>query len=148
VVERAEVIPRQPDEVFAFFDEPANLKRTFPGNLAVSLLREPRDLRPGTLFLYRLKRWPLDFEWEAVVSDYKPPGRFTEVKAKGYFPRWTMEHDILARERGSELTMRLSYEVPSGLYSALTHRYVIRDAMRELVEAQIGAIRQALEAGR
>jgi hypothetical protein len=41
--------------------------------------------------------------------------------------------------------MRLSYEVPGGLYAALTHSYVIRDAMEELVEAQIRAIRAALE---
>ncbi len=41
--------------------------------------------------------------------------------------------------------MRLSYEVPAGLYAAITHSYVIRDAMEELVEAQIRAIRSALE---
>jgi hypothetical protein len=35
--------------------------------------------------------------------------------------------------------------VPAGLYAALIHSYVIRDAMEELVEAQIRAIRDALE---
>jgi uncharacterized membrane protein len=57
-----------------------------------------------------------------------------------------MEHEILPREERSELRMRLSYEVPAGLYAALTHSYVIREAMEELVEAQIRAIRDALEA--
>jgi len=56
-----------------------------------------------------------------------------------------MEHEILAREQDSELRMCLSYEVPSGIYAALTHTYVIKDAMEELVEAQIQAIRNALE---
>ncbi len=145
VVERRELIRRPIAEVFAFLDRPSNLKRVFPGSLAVSLERHPDDLRPGTLFRYRLRRWPLDFEWDAVVSEYRPPARFTNVKAKGYFPRWAMEHEILAREQDSELRMCLSYEVPSGIYAALTHTYVIKDAMEELVEAQIQAIRNALE---
>lgn len=148
VVERREIIRRPVDEVFAFFDRPSNLKRVFPQRLAVSLEGHPADLRPGTLFKYRLRRWPLDFEWDVVVSDYRPPGRFTSVKARGYFPRWAMEHEIVAFERDSELRMCLSYEVPSGLYAALTHTYVIRDAMEELVEAQIRAIREALETER
>ena len=145
VVERKELIRRPIAEVFAFLDRPSNLKRVFPASLAVSLERHPDDLRPGTLFRYRLRRWPLDFEWDVVVSDYHPPARFTKVKAKGYFPRWAMEHEIVAREPDSELRMRLSYEVPAGLYAALTHSYVIKEAMEELVEAQIQAIRNALE---
>jgi ligand-binding SRPBCC domain-containing protein len=145
VIERRELIRRPIAEVFAFLDRPTNLKRVFPSSLAVTLERHPVDLRPGTLFGYRLRRWPLDFEWDVVVSDYRPPERFTNVKARGYFPRWAMEHEILAREQDSELRMCLSYEVPAGLYSAFTHSYVIRDAMRELVEAQIRAIRDALE---
>jgi hypothetical protein len=58
-----------------------------------------------------------------------------------------MEHEIFAVEQDSELRMRLSYEVPAGLYAALTHSYVIKEAMEELVEAQIRAIRNALEEG-
>lgn len=148
VVERRELIRRPIAEVFAFFDTPSNLKRVFPTSLAVSLEGHPADLRPGTLFRYRLRRWPLDFEWDVVVSDYRPPARFTSVKAKGYFPRWAMEHEIVSRESDSELRMCLSYEVPKGIYAALTHSYVIRDAMEELVEAQIRAIRDALDGER
>lgn len=145
IVERRELIRRPIVDVFAFLDRPSNLKRVFPPSLAVSLEGHPPDLRPGTLFRYRLRRWPLDFEWDAVVSDYRPPARFTNVKARGYFPRWAMEHEILARDQDSELRMCLSYEVPAGLYAAITHSYVIRDAMKELVEAQIRAIKDALE---
>ena len=145
VVERRESISRPIQDVFAFLDRPSNLKRIFPASLAVTLERHPEDLRPGTLFRYRLRRWPLDFEWDVVVSDYRPPQRFTNVKAKGYFPRWAMEHEILEHGGSSELRMCLSYEVPQGLYAAITHSYVIREAMEELVEAQIRAIRNALE---
>jgi hypothetical protein len=41
--------------------------------------------------------------------------------------------------------MRLSYEVPNGLYAAVANAYLIREAMEELVAAQIAAVRDALE---
>jgi hypothetical protein len=58
-----------------------------------------------------------------------------------------LEHEILAQGADpghTELCMRLSYEVPSGLYSAFTYSYVIREAMEELIEAQLRAICEAL----
>jgi ligand-binding SRPBCC domain-containing protein len=144
VIERREEIPRSAAEVFAFLDRPANLKKVFPADIAVSLEGHPADLRPGTLFRYRLNRWPLDVSWVTVVSHYRPPAGFTNVKARGYFPRWELEHELLQKDPGSELVMRLSYEVPPGIYAAMTNNYVVREAMEELVSAQIRAVREAL----
>jgi ligand-binding SRPBCC domain-containing protein len=145
VIERRERIRKPASAVFAFLDRPSNLKQVLPGTLAVSLEAHPRDLRPGTLFHYRLHRWPLDFQWAVVVSDYRPPESFTNVKATGYFPKWALEHEIVPKGEESELRMRLSYEVPNGIYATVTNHYVIRDAMLELVSVSIRAIRDALE---
>lgn len=148
VIERRERIRKPASDVFAFLDRPSNLKRALPGTLAVSLESHPFDLRPGTLFHYRLNRWPLHLEWAVVVSDYRPPEGFTNVKATGYFPKWALEHEIVPRgPRGdeSELRMCLSYEVPNGIYATVTNHYVIRDAMQELITVSIRAIRDALE---
>jgi ligand-binding SRPBCC domain-containing protein len=144
VIERREHIPRPVPDVFAFLDRPSNLKRVFPSSLAVSLEEHPNDVRPGTIFRYRLRRWPLDFSWVVVVSDYRPPAGFTNVKAQGYFPRWVLEHELVPEGAGSELVMRLSYEVPPGIYAAVTNSYVVRHAMEELVSEQIRAVRDAL----
>jgi ligand-binding SRPBCC domain-containing protein len=145
VIERREILPRPVEEVFAFLDRPSNLKRALPSTLAVSLEKHPADLRPGSLFYYRLKRWPLDLTWAVVVSEYHPPAGFTHVKALGYFPHWALRHELIPRDAGSELVMRLSYEVPNGLYAAVANAYLIREAMEELVSAQIAAVRDALD---
>jgi ligand-binding SRPBCC domain-containing protein len=145
VIERRELLRHPVADVFAFLDRPSNLKRALPTTLAVSLEKHPADLRPGSLFHYRLKRWPLDLSWAVVVSEYHPPAGFTHVKALGYFPRWALRHELVPREAGSELVMRLSYEVPDGLYAAMANAYLIREAMEELVQAQIAAVRDALD---
>ncbi len=100
VIEKRELIRRSAPEVFAFMDRPANWKSAFPDSLAVRLEQHPSDLRPGTIFRYRLHRWPVDVSWDVVVSEYRPPTRFTNVKARGYFPRWVLEHEIRAPGRG------------------------------------------------
>jgi ligand-binding SRPBCC domain-containing protein len=133
-------------EVFAFLDRPSNIKRVTPTTMAVSLESHPDDLRLGTIFAYRLKRWPLELVWDVVVSEYVPPKGFTNVKARGFFPKWAHKHEIVAEDDGGTvLRVSLEYEVPPGLYNSLSNSYVIRDAMAELVREQTRAIGEALE---
>lgn len=138
---------RAPGEVFAFLDRPSNIKEVTPKAIAVSLESHPRDLRLGTIFAYRLRRWPVDVAWDVVVSEYEPPTGFTNVKARGFFPKWAHHHAIVPTEHGSELRVSLEYEVPPGIYNSLSNNYVIRDAMSELVREQTRAIVRALDAG-
>ena len=147
IIEESAKSTRTPEEVFAFFDRPRNVKRVTPESIAVSLESHPDDLRPGTIFAYRLKRWPLDLEWDVVVSEYSPPKGFTNVKARGFFPRWAHRHSIVPEEAGTTLRISLEYEVPPGLYHSLSNSYVIRDAMAELVREQMRAVIGALERG-
>ena len=137
---------RPPADVFAFFDRPSNIKKVTPDKLAVSLESHPDDLRLGTIFAYRLTRWPVDLAWDVVVSEYSPPKGFTNVKARGFFPKWAHRHTIVPAETGTELRVSLEYEVPSGIYNSLTNNYIIRDAMSELVREQTHAIVSALDA--
>lgn len=136
---------RTPREVFAFLDSPANIARVTPSELAVSIESHPEDLRPGTIFAYRLKRWPLDVSWDTVVSEYQPPEGFKRVKARGFFPKWDYSLRITAAPEGAEIHLGLVYEVPQGLYNSLANTYVIRDAMTELVREQTRAIARALD---
>ncbi len=145
VIEERVHIDRSPLDVFAFLDRPRNVQRVTPKTIAVSLGSHPEDLRLGTIFAYRLKRWPVDFAWDVVVSEYEPPLSFTNVKARGFFPRWAHRHSILPDGSGTELVVSLEYEVPSGLYNAVTNNYVIESAMKELVQEQSRAIAQTLE---
>ncbi len=145
VIEERVHIDRAPLYVFAFFDRPRNIQEATPKTIAVSLESHPEDLRLGTIFAYRLKRWPVDFAWDVVVSEYEPPRGFTNVKARGFFPKWAHRYSILPDGSGTELFVTLEYKVPSGLYNALTNNYVIESAMRELVQEQSRAIAQALE---
>lgn len=146
IEQRARTI-RAPRDVFAFLDRPTNIKRVTPDAIAVSLESHPSDLRLGTIFAYRLRRWPVDLAWDVVVSEYTPPQSFTNVKARGFFPKWAHHHAIVPADRGSELRVSLEYEVPPGIYNSLSNNYVIREAMQELVREQTLAIVEALDAG-
>lgn len=140
------VTTRRPvDEVFAFFDRPDNLKQAVPSEIAVSMLRHPADLRPGSVFGYRLRRWPVDVSWEIVVSEYKPPRGFTGIKSRGYFPRWALQHEFAAAGDQTELTLLLDYEVPPGFRGAFENAVVIRKAMEEMLSRYTEAFREALD---
>lgn len=147
IIERKHLTRRPPKEVFAFFDRPINLKRVLPGSIAVTLGDMPEELRPGRRFRYRLERWPLDLKWETVVSEYRPPQGFTGVKAVGYFASFSLAHEIAPTRDGTELRLRLAYEVPPGIYAKLSDAYVIRDAMEEFVSELTRSVGEALDRG-
>ena len=111
-IEETVTTGRSPSDVFAFLDRPANLSRALADRTAVSLESHPSDLRPGTIFAYRLRQWPVDLHWDVVVSEYAPPRGFTEVKARGFFPKWALSHEVRPTSSGTELRVALEYEVP------------------------------------
>ena len=144
-IEERQRTKRSVREVFEFFDRPENVARVTPGSLAVSLQSHPKDLRQGQIFAYRLQRWPVDVEWDVVVSEYDPPDSFANVKARGFFPKWDHRFTIVdAGDGGAEIRTSLTYEVPSGLLNSLSNTYVIREAMSELVREQTRAVAGAL----
>ena len=134
------LISQNPLQWFRFFG---------PGAVIASVTIGSGELifpsRGGAIFGYRLHRWPIDIRWEIVVSEYRPPMGFTNVKSTGYFPKWVLEHAFEPRDDGeTEIRLRLEYEVPPGIYAALSNRHVIRTAMEELVTEQVRGACDAL----
>ncbi len=143
-IERSILTKRSLEEVFAFFDRPANVQRVTPEAVAIKTEHHPPDLRPGAIFAYRLERWPVDLEWDVVVSEYRPPQGFTNVQSNGYFYMWNHSYRFLPAEDATEIRVSLDYEMPPGLYARFSNSYVIRGAMEELVSEQVRAVGRAL----
>ena len=133
-----------PEKVFAFFDRPSNVQRVTPKTVIIKTESHPFDLRPGETFTYRLKQWPVDLRWKAVVSEYCPPLSFTTVQSNGYFYMWNHSYQFLPKENATEIQASLEYETPPGLYARFSNHFVIRNAMEELVYEQVLAVVAAI----
>ncbi len=148
LIERSTEIARPIREVFEFYETPDNFRRVTDGAAGIELERLPSDLRPGSVFAYRLRGWPLDLRWEALISEYQPPERFVNVQANGVFLEWRHEHHFtqLNQERAATRVRELlTYRMPKGFINSLAHRLYVRDKLEGFVAASLDNARQLLE---
>ena len=145
LIEHSTEIARPIEEVFAFYETPDNYRRVTASPAGVEILRVPLDLRPGSVFAYRLRGWPVELRWEALVSEYQPPVRFVHVLSDGIFRQWSHEHHFVAQGAATQVRELLKYRMPNGLINALAHRFYVRDKLEELVSTGLENARQLLE---
>ncbi|MFQ5790025.1 MAG: hypothetical protein ACE5JI_06045 [Acidobacteriota bacterium] len=143
-IERSVDIRRPIGEVFAFHDTPENLTRVIPASLGLRLEKTPRDLRPGCIFGYRFRRWPVEIAWEALVSEYRPPERFVNVQSRGYFLQWRQEHHFSSRGSSTRLTVVMQYQMPKGLVGRLVNALFLHSAMEKTVTLRLENVRRLL----
>jgi ligand-binding SRPBCC domain-containing protein len=149
LIERSTEIARPIREVFEFYETPGNFRRVTDGVAGMELERLPADFRPGSVVAYRLRGWPVDLRWEALLSEYQPPERLVNVQAKGQFLEWSHERHFSPLDRNGSFTRvreLLAYRMPRGLVNSLAHRLFVRQKLEAFVIESLGSARELLEA--
>jgi ligand-binding SRPBCC domain-containing protein len=132
VLERQQILPASPEDVFPFFAEARNLERITPPWLRFSVLSAPQPLSEGALIEYRLKLHGIPIRWLTRIETWAPPRRFVDVQVKGPYALWHHTHEFTARDDATTLmTDTVRYALPFGPLGWLAHRaFVRRDVER------------------
>lgn len=105
------------DEVFAFFDDPANLARLMPPPVRIRLVRvDPAPPRPGSIFEFRYGLGPIQRSWTIRLVDRVPGERFVDETISGPVARFHHSHTFsAARGGGTWIEDRVDFHVgPDG----------------------------------
>jgi ligand-binding SRPBCC domain-containing protein len=115
VFEASQVVPRPAEEVFAFFQDPANLLKVSPPELHLRLTEPLARLRLGARVTAQGRRWGVPLRTVSEVTAWDPPKTFTDVQVEGPFRKWVHTHVFEAVPEGTRVTDRIEYEAPGGL---------------------------------
>jgi ligand-binding SRPBCC domain-containing protein len=89
------------DDVFRFFDDPANLSRLMPRPVAIRLVRvDPAPPRPGSVFEFRYGLGPLERPWTVRLLERVPGQGFVDETLSGPMARFHHTHTFRASRRG------------------------------------------------
>jgi len=104
------------EEVFTFFDDPANLPRLMPPPAAIHLERvEPAPPRPGSIFEFRYGIGPVQRTWIVRLIDRVPNERFVDETITGPVRRFHHSHSFTRARRGTWIEDRIDFHVgPDG----------------------------------
>lgn len=129
VLRTACTVPRQLEEVFAFFSDATNLETLTPPHLKFQVLTPaPLEMREGLHIEYRLRVHGIPLRWTSEITVWDPPHRFIDEQRRGPYRYWRHEHSFEARQDGTRVIEVVHYSAPGG---ALVHRYVVqRDLQR------------------
>ena len=121
---RAELwLPREPDEIFPFFAEAANLETITPPWLRFRILTPPPlRIQNGTLIDYQLRVRGLPLRWRTRITAWEPPHRFVDEQLRGPYRLWVHEHTFDARDGGTLVRDRVRYAVP---FDPLVHSWLV-----------------------
>jgi len=104
------------DEVFTFFDDPANLSRLMPPPVAIRLVSiEPAPPRPGSVFTFRYGLGRFQRTWTVRLVDRVPGARFADETISGPLARFIHSHSFTpSRGGGTWIEDRIDFHVGPG----------------------------------
>jgi ligand-binding SRPBCC domain-containing protein len=125
-LERTQIVPRPPEETFAFFGDARNLEAITPGWLRFRIVEAPDRLGRGSLLRYRLRLFGVPISWRTEIADWRPPLSFTDRQVAGPYPLWEHTHSFAAVPGGTEVHDHVRYRVPGGPLAPVVQLVVAR----------------------
>jgi ligand-binding SRPBCC domain-containing protein len=139
-------VPRQIDEVFAFFSRPENLQELTPDWLDFRIVEAPQAPAAGSLIRYQLRWHGLPMRWTSEIVEWSPPRRFVDRALSGPYAVWNHEHSFEPHEGGTIIRDRVTYALPLGWLGVLVHRLRVQQDVKKIFDFRTARMRQLFPA--
>jgi ligand-binding SRPBCC domain-containing protein len=138
---REQWIPREIEEVFAFFSNPVNLGRITPGWLNFRMLTtDTAAIGAGTRLDYELGWHGIPIRWQTEIVAWKPPGEFADIQRRGPYLSWHHTHRFRAEKGGTLMTDVVRYELPLGMLGRVAHTIRVRRDLERVFDYRSSVI--------
>jgi ligand-binding SRPBCC domain-containing protein len=128
VLDRTQVLPGTPDEVFPFFADARNLEAITPPLLRFEVVTpDPIEMGVGTIIQYRLKLRGVPVGWTTSIQAWDPPHRFVDTQIRGPYALWHHTHTF--EPHGDDQTLMrdtVRYAIGFGPFGDLSHRLFVK----------------------
>jgi ligand-binding SRPBCC domain-containing protein len=147
VLQREQLLPGAPEEVFPFFADAFNLEAITPPLLRFHVVTpRPIEMRVGTLIQYRLRLHGVPVSWLTSIQAWQPPHRFVDVQVRGPYALWHHTHEFEAAGDGStRMRDTVRYALGFGPFGALAARAFVHRDVAAIFDYRAEAVRRALE---
>jgi ligand-binding SRPBCC domain-containing protein len=146
-LQREQLLPGTPHEVFPFFADARNLEAITPPLLRFRVLTpEPLEMRVGTHIQYRLRLRGVPVSWHTTIQAWEPPHRFVDVQLRGPYALWHHTHTFAPAPGGDGTVMRdvVRYAIGFGPFGELAHRFLVRRDLAAIFDFRAEAIPRLL----
>ena len=144
-IEREQLLPGTPAEIFPFFADARNLEALTPSFLGFRILTPlPIDMREGALIDYSLSLFGLPVRWKTRISVWEPGVRFVDEQLSGPYALWRHTHSFERRGGGTLMRDVVEYREPFGPLGALAHHLFVARTVEQIFDYRRGAVDRLL----
>jgi ligand-binding SRPBCC domain-containing protein len=111
-LERAQVVPVDPERAFAFFGDAWNLEAITPPWLRFRIDAAPPQLEQGAQLRYRLRLFGVPVRWLTEIVVWRPPRTFVDLQLEGPYRLWEHTHRLTPVAEGTEIYDHVRYALP------------------------------------
>lgn len=141
VLRRHQLVPGDPETVFAFFESPRNLEEITPPWLRFEVTHTTDEMmRLGTEIEYRLTWQRMPMKWRSRISEYEPGVSFADEMLHGPYRRWYHRHLFRPAAGGVEMEDIVEYELPLGPLGRMVHAAVVRSQLESIFDYRRDAV--------
>jgi ligand-binding SRPBCC domain-containing protein len=145
VLQREQLLPGAPSEVFEFYADAGNLERITPAWLGFRVVTaRPIEMRPGALIEYRLTLHRVPVRWLTRIEAWEPGERFVDVQVKGPYRLWRHTHTFEARNGGTIVRDEVRYALPLGPLGELAHRLFVRRDLERIFDFRHASVSKVM----
>lgn len=131
ILVRTQWVGRPLEEVFAFFEDPANLKKLTPSDLGFEITTPgPVAMKAGALIDYVVRPFGVPCRWRTRIETYERPRRFSDVQERGPYALWHHAHEFASERGGTRMTDTVRYRLPFEPFGGLAAPFVERELER------------------
>jgi ligand-binding SRPBCC domain-containing protein len=148
-LEREQLLPGRPEEVFPFFADARNLEAITPPLLGFEVVTPGEiPMRVGTLIQYRLTLRGVGVNWLTSIQEWDPPWRFVDMQVRGPYALWHHTHEFAVAGGGKDTIMRdtVRYAIGFGPLGAVAARAFVHRDVASIFDFRRDAVVPALVA--
>jgi ligand-binding SRPBCC domain-containing protein len=148
-LEREQLLPGRPEDVFPFFADARNLEAITPTILRFEVVTPGEiPMRVGALIQYRLTLRGIGVNWLTSIQEWDPPHRFVDQQVRGPYALWHHTHDFTPADDGASTLMRdtVRYAIGFGPAGQLAARAFVHRDVQAIFDFRRGAVVAALSA--
>lgn len=133
------------ERVYEFCTDVANLPPLFPREVSVEIVHRPTPpLSAGSEIRLLFHRAGINYPWESVITECRPPEVFEDVQVRGPMKRWVSRHFFEPTERGTRVRHVIEYEMHFGMLGRIC-AFAAEPLLRRIFRHVHHATRDALE---
>lgn len=148
-LERRQILPISPDEAWAFFSNPSNLKQITPPSMDFRVTSpQAPEMYAGMIITYTVRPMlGIPVRWVTEITHVQEHEFFVDEQRFGPYAFWHHQHHFQKIDGGTVMTDIVHYVLPFGIFGSIGQHLFVKRRLNHIFEFRKEVLERMFSAG-